>query len=154
MGALGEAGMAGVSFVACQARASGLGVMELVTLARAAQGDGVAPGVIGRSSGLRSSTMTMLSDRLEQKGLVARVAHPSDGRLVLLRATARGRRLLARVQEPLVASLAELVGSATADERDFLTGFVEQLTALLAGSESPAARPGRARGRSSTAACG
>lgn len=92
--ALRGAGLRLVTLLALRARANGLGVPDVIVLAWAAEGEGVVPHEVGRALGLRSNTMTMLSDRLEQRGLIRRVAHPSSRRLVLLRATPAGCRLL------------------------------------------------------------
>jgi integrase len=48
-----------------QSRAGGLGLLEFLVLARAAEGEGVTPGEARRSLGLRTSTMAGLCDRLE-----------------------------------------------------------------------------------------
>lgn len=42
---------------------------------------------------LHPSTLTGILKRLEERGLVARLADPADGRRVLLRLTAKGRRV-------------------------------------------------------------
>ena len=141
-----DVGRALVGFVALGARTNDLGVSDLIVLAGAADGDGVVPGEAGRALGLRSSTMAMLSGRLEQRGLIGRVAHPTDRRLVLLVATAKGRRLLDRLPGSMLASVAELVAAADPEQRKFLQGFLVQLSALLAEAQSapvPARRPGR-----------
>lgn len=120
-----------LTFLTAQARSNGLGLRELITLARSADGQGVAPYEAGRALGLRASTMTSLADRLERDDLIRREAHPTDRRLLLLKATPRGRKLLDRIRGPLFESLAELVGVASQDEREFLTRFLEQTNALL-----------------------
>ena len=121
------------TFLTAQARASGLGLLEFLTLERAAEGDGVTPREAGRALGLGSSTMTGLSARLEQDGLVRREPHPTDRRLVLIRATPQGRELVERATGSLVAALvdlAEAAGSGTrADMRQFIDASAELLAA-------------------------
>ena len=148
--ALRDVGRALVTFLAFQARANDLGVSDLIVLAGAADGDGVVPGEAGRALGLRSSTMAMLSGRLEQGGLIARVAHPTDRRLVLLVATARGRRLLDRLPGSMLAAVTELVAGADPQQRRFLQGFLAQLTELIESQSAPS--PARRPRRRSTAA--
>ncbi|HEY4465501.1 MAG TPA: MarR family transcriptional regulator [Streptosporangiaceae bacterium] len=55
--------------------------------------DGLAPGEIARQLGLATSTVTRASSRMETAGLLRREPHASDGRLVRLRLTDRGRAL-------------------------------------------------------------
>jgi DNA-binding MarR family transcriptional regulator len=55
--------------------------------------DGLAPGEIARKLGLATSTVTRASSRMETAGLLRREPHASDGRLVRLRLTDRGRAL-------------------------------------------------------------
>ena len=118
-------------FLTAQARAHGLGLPELITLARSADDEGVTPYAAGRTLGMRSSTMTSLSDRLEREGLLRRVAHPTDRRLILLTATRRGHELLESVRGSLYVSLAELTTAATPSEREFLGRFLGELRMLL-----------------------
>jgi DNA-binding MarR family transcriptional regulator len=61
-------------------------------------------------------TMSKLVAGLERDGLVRRRADPHDGRAVVLTATAKGRRLMARGRRQRVARLAtELAGLDPAD---------------------------------------
>ncbi len=80
---LHDAGRALERLLIAQTRASGLGMLELMVLSRAAEGAGVTPGEVGRCLGLSTSTMTGLADRLERDGLVRGDPHPTDGGLAL-----------------------------------------------------------------------
>jgi DNA-binding MarR family transcriptional regulator len=51
-------------------------------------------GTLADELGLAQSTVTELADRSEAKGIVRRVSSRHDGRVVLVRSTAEGRRLL------------------------------------------------------------
>ena len=51
-------------------------------------------GELAAAEQVRPPTMTRLVQALERDGLVARAADPADGRVVRLRATAAGRRIL------------------------------------------------------------
>jgi DNA-binding MarR family transcriptional regulator len=77
---------------------------EVLVLARASDGDGVVPGEVGRSLGLSTSTMAGVSNRLEAERLIRRHPHPRDRRLVLLKATAKGRQVRARELAPFTPS--------------------------------------------------
>ncbi len=65
-------------------------------------------------------TMTKIVGKLEDRGLVARTPHPTDGRQVILAATEHGRAVFAQFEkarnEWLAAHLAEL----TPEQRDTL----------------------------------
>lgn len=52
-------------------------------------------GTLSDDLGLAQSTVTELADRSEAKGIVRRVSSRRDGRVVLVRTTDEGRRLLA-----------------------------------------------------------
>ncbi len=80
-------------------------MLEFLVLSRVAEGDGVTPGEVGRSLGLATSTMTGLSDRLEADQLVRRHPHPTDRRLLLLKATPKGRIIRKRALGPILAGL-------------------------------------------------
>src|SRR5690242_2702096 len=94
-------------FLAGRAKELGLGTTDFVALIRAAERDGVTGAQLSRAFGMRSSSVTGLADRLEAKGLIARRAHPTDRRTVLLRATPKGRRAVVRALGPLLHDLTE-----------------------------------------------
>lgn len=145
--ALRDSSRALLSFLTAQARANGLGLPDLITLARSAEGEGIAPYEAGRSLGLAASTMSALADRLERAGLIRRTAHPTDRRLLLLKATPRGHTLLDHMLDPLLRSLTQLSGTASAEEAAFLARFLEQTTGLLLehAATAAAAKGGVAR---------
>jgi DNA-binding MarR family transcriptional regulator len=72
-------------------------------------------------------TMTKIVGKLEDRGLVARTPHPTDGRQVILAATEHGRAVFAQFEkarnEWLAAQLAEL----TPGQRDTLARAAEIL---------------------------
>jgi DNA-binding MarR family transcriptional regulator len=117
--------------VAVQTRVSGLGMLEFLVLSRATDPDGVTTGAAGRALGLGRSTMTGLSDRLEAENLVRRLPHPTDRRLVLLRATAHGKRVRTRALGPVISQLtdeAEAIGGAARVE---VGRFLDRVIALV-----------------------
>src|SRR5262245_56264028 len=97
-------------FLAARAKELGLGTTDLIALIRAANGEGITGAQLARAFGMRSSSVTSLADRLEAKGLIARRPHPTDRRTVLLHASRRGERAVARALGPLLGSLTELAG--------------------------------------------
>jgi DNA-binding MarR family transcriptional regulator len=114
-----------------QTRASGLGMLELLVLSRVAEGSGVISGEVGRSLGLSTSTMTGLVDRLAGDGLVRRHAHPTDGRLLQLRATSKGKKVRERSVGPLLESLTREAANLDATEEAATARFLARVVELL-----------------------
>jgi len=65
-------------------------------------------------------TMTKIVGKLEERGLVGRTPHPTDGRQVILAATEQGRLVLAQYQRVREEWLARQLAELTPDERDTL----------------------------------
>jgi DNA-binding MarR family transcriptional regulator len=66
---------------------------------------------LAEALGMDRPNVTVLVDDLEQRGLVARRAHPTDRRAKLVVATAKGKRVAAKANEILAtppAALSEL----------------------------------------------
>jgi DNA-binding MarR family transcriptional regulator len=86
--------------------------------------EGVASiGTLAEELGLAQSTVTELADRSEAKGIVRRTSSRRDGRIVLVRSTEDGRRLLGH-------ALAELDG-----EREELRIALDRIAAVLPGAD-------------------
>jgi DNA-binding MarR family transcriptional regulator len=65
-------------------------------------------------------TMTRTVAKLEDRGLVGRTPHPTDGRQVILAATERGRAVLAEHRRARDAWLARRLAALAPEERDLL----------------------------------
>jgi len=61
-------------------------------------------------------TMSRLVAAMEEEGLVRREKHGTDARAVVLRSTAKGRRILDRARELRLSLLESLLSTATARE--------------------------------------
>jgi DNA-binding MarR family transcriptional regulator len=61
--------------------------------------DGISQGEVSRRFEVDPSRITRLAQRLEREGLLRRERDPEDSRVVRLRATGRGRRLIESRQE-------------------------------------------------------
>ena len=119
-------------FLIAQARTSDLGLLEFLVLCRATENHGVGAGEVGRALGLGTSTMTGLADRLERSGLIRRAPHPGDRRLVLLQATAKGRRLTDRLLGPMLTALTELLDEQLGfSERALIARFLNDAASLI-----------------------
>jgi DNA-binding MarR family transcriptional regulator len=76
---------------------------------------------------VRPPTMTKIVAKLEERELVQRTPHPTDGRQVILAATAQGRDVLARLERVREEWLAQRLSELTAGERDVLRRAAEIL---------------------------
>ena len=85
-------------------------------------------------SGLASSSVTALADRLEFAGMITRTRDDDDRRSVRLTPTAKGRRAVNRVLRPACARLAAVLGTLTDEDRESLTRFLTDTTAALAAN--------------------
>jgi DNA-binding MarR family transcriptional regulator len=64
--------------------------------------------------------MTRIVGRLEERGLVQRTPHPTDGRQVILAPSSAGRALLAEYRRARDEWLAQRLAALTAEERETL----------------------------------
>jgi DNA-binding MarR family transcriptional regulator len=87
-------------------------------------------GALAAAEGVSAPTMTRLVDGLERDGYVRRFPDPDDARGVLVRPTARGRRLLTEGRARRVRVLAEALRDMSADELSAIgrgTELIERL---------------------------
>jgi len=70
-------------------------------------------------------TMTKIVGKLEDRGLVARTPHPTDGRQVILAATEEGRAVYAQFERARNKWLAQQLAQLSPDERDALARAAE-----------------------------
>jgi DNA-binding MarR family transcriptional regulator len=93
--------------------------------------DGLTPGQIAKQLGLATPTVTRAATRMEAAGLLRREPHPTDGRLVRLVLTARGREL-EQVIGPEMRTLTEqTLAGFTAEERSALIRALRRMAANL-----------------------
>lgn len=128
---LRQANRALVSYLVKQAHVSKLGLIEYLVLIRACDEGGVTARDAARAFDLGTSTMTGISDRLEKDKLVRRHAHPTDRRVLVLKATRRGQGVVARTSGPLLADLGELAAALDPDQRELLTRTVQQISTRI-----------------------
>jgi DNA-binding MarR family transcriptional regulator len=72
-------------------------------------------------------TMTKIVAKLEERGLVRRTPHPTDGRQVILAVTDPGRTMLAQFERARNEWLAGRLAELTPEERDVLRQAAEIL---------------------------
>ncbi|MDQ7910563.1 MarR family transcriptional regulator [Phytohabitans sp. ZYX-F-186] len=75
-------------------------------------------------------TMTKIIGKLEERGLVQRSPHPTDGRQVILAATEAGRAVLAQFERARDEWLASRLAELRPEERDTLQRAAEILRKL------------------------
>jgi DNA-binding MarR family transcriptional regulator len=90
------------------------------------------PGQLIEATHVTSGTMTNRLDRLADRNLVIRKAHPEDGRQVLIRLTALGKRRVDAAMEELLASERALLGGLSAAQRTSLAAGLRRLLSTLA----------------------
>jgi DNA-binding MarR family transcriptional regulator len=89
-------------------------------------------GELAAAEQVKPPTMTRLVRALETRGLVVREADEKDGRIVRLRATTKGRTLMAEGRARRVRALAEGLRTLDATDVAALGGAVETLERVVA----------------------
>jgi DNA-binding MarR family transcriptional regulator len=130
------------------ARLANLSTVLQRQLARADSGDGLTRarlsalallvlggprtlGALAAAERVRPPTMTRLVHAMEADGLVVREAHPSDGRSIIIRATAKGEGRLERGRARQIAPLAESIADLDRAERVRLADASDLLGRVL-----------------------
>jgi len=113
--------------------ASGLPAPALSALSVIVFGGPITLGALAAAEQVRPPTITKLVAALEEDGLVAREADAHDRRVVRVRATARGTRLLHDGRRRRVASLAASLAELPAKERDALARAIPILEKTVRG---------------------
>ena len=88
------------------------------------------PGQLIEATHVTSGTMTNRLDRLAERRLVQRRAHPVDGRQVIIRLTGTGRRRVDAAFEALLVSERELLAGLSAAQRTGLAAGLRRLLGL------------------------
>ncbi len=96
--------------------AAGVSAARLSALSVLVFGGPRALGELAAAEQVRAPTMSRLVSALEAEGLVARERGADDGRVVRVRATAEGRRVLEAGRARRVARLADLLAAAAPAE--------------------------------------
>jgi len=97
--------------------ASGLPAPQLSAMSVIVFGGPITLGALASAEQVRPPTITKLVAALEEQGLVERESDAEDRRIVRVKATARGTRLLYDGRRRRVASLAESLGGLPAADR-------------------------------------
>ena len=125
--------------------AAGLSAPRLSALSVVVFGGPLTIGALAAAEQVRPPTMTRLVAALERDGLVRREVDPADGRVVRLRATSRGERLLAEGRARRVGTLARALERLSSEEAAALDVAVGALERMLR-AEADAAKSDAAKG--------
>ena len=114
-----------------QARPVGdLTVTQLSALTSLKLAGALTPRELADIERVQPPTMTKIVAKLEERGLVQRTPHPTDGRQVILAATEGGRAVLDQFERARNEWLASRLAALTEEERDTLRRAAEILQEL------------------------
>ncbi|MEU7956332.1 MarR family winged helix-turn-helix transcriptional regulator [Micromonospora humida] len=114
-----------------QARPVGdLTVTQLSALTSLKLAGALTPRELADVERVQPPTMTKIVAKLEERGLVQRTPHPTDGRQVILAATEGGRAVLDQFERARNEWLASRLAALTEDERDTLRRAADILQQL------------------------
>jgi DNA-binding MarR family transcriptional regulator len=111
--------------------AVGLSAARLSALSVIVFGGPLRISALARAEQVQTPTMTPIVAALERDGLITREIDPADARAAILRATAKGARLMAEGRRLRVANLAEALRPLGAAERARLREAVAILQGAL-----------------------
>lgn len=114
-----------------QARPVGdLTVTQLSALTSLKLAGALTPRELADVERVQPPTMTKIVAKLEERGLVQRTPHPTDGRQVILAATEGGRAVLDQFERARNEWLASRLAALTEDERDTLSRAADILQGI------------------------
>jgi DNA-binding MarR family transcriptional regulator len=111
-----------------QARPVGdLTIAQLSALTSLELAGALSPRELADLERVQPPTMTKIIAKLEERGLVQRTPHPTDGRQVIISASPAGRAVYAQFERVRDEWLASRLAELTADERETLRRAAEIL---------------------------
>jgi DNA-binding MarR family transcriptional regulator len=114
-----------------QARPVGeLTITQLSALTSLELAGALTPRELADAERVQPPTMTKIVAKLEERGLIQRTPHPTDGRQVILAASETGRAVVAEHRRARDAWLAQRLATLTAEERETLCRASEILSRL------------------------
>jgi DNA-binding MarR family transcriptional regulator len=117
--------------VAREDAVSGLGAAGLSALSVVVFAGPLSLGRLAEAERVRPPTMTRTVHGLEEAELVRREPAAGDGRVVNVRATPKGRRVLNAARRRRVANLAASIRMLGEDEREALEGTLDVLERIV-----------------------
>jgi DNA-binding MarR family transcriptional regulator len=113
--------------------ATGLSAARLSALSVVVFGGPVALTALARAERVKPPTMTRLVIAMEEEGLLTRTRDTADGRVVRIRATPKGTRILQEGRRRRVATLARELGRLPAEDRALLLRAAGLMEAIAMG---------------------
>ena len=111
----------------------GLGLSDLKAVDLAGRSGGlVTAGRIAAATGLSTSAVTALLDRLEREGFVERRRDAADRRRVFVVSTGKREAEVARAFQPLQDATLDLLKDYGSQELELVTGFLSRLEETMA----------------------
>ncbi len=107
-----------------------LSATEFAVLARIGRCGPMAPSALARAEHVKPPSMTKVIENLEERGLVRRDPHPTDGRQCLISKTEAGQAFSRESRERRTAWLAEQMSMLTEAERRALLDAAPALERL------------------------
>ena len=104
---------------------------QLAFLATVARCGPITPSELAETERVKRPTATRVAAYLEQRGLIERAEHPSDGRVSLLSTSAEGRKLMTRLRNRKDTYLAEYLNKLDPEELETLDRAAEILERLV-----------------------
>lgn len=108
-----------------------LSLTESAVLARLGREGPATTAELARSEGMRPQSMSAAIAALEERGLIERKPHPSDGRQVNLALTDKGAAVRNSTKDLKRAWLAQVTARLQEEERQILAGAGDILKRLL-----------------------
>jgi len=136
-------------------RLAGLTPARLSALSVLVFGGHCSLGTLASAEGVAGPTMTRIVDGLIEAGLAERLQHPTDGRAVLIAATADGDSLMRAAQRRRIEALAAALASLPAASKRELAssvGLLDQVAAAVRAQTDERKPPERRRGPRETGA--
>jgi DNA-binding MarR family transcriptional regulator len=103
-------------------RPQGLTVPQYTTLSVLRSRSGLSNAQLARRSYITPQTMSEVIAALEEKGLVERAPDPGHRRILRIKVTQRGRRVMARCDAAVEEMEQQMLGELSGEERDALLG--------------------------------
>lgn len=88
-------------------------------------------GELGKNGGIKKSTMTNIVDSLEKDGIVKRVLDPEDRRVVLIRLSARGKKMKLRFTERAAEEMQVFFSKLDTADRDRLLHHLQEAYTII-----------------------
>jgi len=123
-------------YSAAHIRSLGLTPPQFDIVATLGNTPGMSPKQLGEKTLITKGTLTGVVDRLSDKGLVRRIASPSDGRGQIVQLTRQGEKLFTRIFPAHLAYMERAFAQLSPTELAGMTDSLHRLRAAFAAARS------------------